>query len=496
MMNLSQMQEAPQQENGLPGWALILCCVAPFFGFWLTGLFDLDEGFYAAVTSDMLRRGDWITPTYNGIPWFEKPILSYWLAMPTILLFGEDFGPRSASFLCTLATAFVLYRWCLRHFGKEVAQGAALATCGSLLVVGIGRMMMTDGPLVLCQVIAFTTFYDSLVVDRRRRLWTAFALGLAVLAKGPVSLVFFVLIAGFFFWRSPSLRPQFKGYWAAGTIILFATIATWYLPCYLQNGQVFIQKFLIEQNIGRFAGGDKAHQVPFWAHPIYFPLILLLACLPWSSFSLKAWWQDRLTGNTDDPQMQIRRYLWVWALVITIFFTVSQTKLPHYILPAVAPFLILLVVSARQANQVKFRNHLVAACLWCLALWPFCHLVFQQVYESQFREVQELARYARKAGLPLAIYEIGRQEEMEIGLRLQETSHPSVLFYYGGLVKKSDSIAEIAEAKGDVLVLTRTNRLTLDDQVEAVALGKTIDEVETGLKLDRYRLYRLRSLNN
>jgi len=72
-------------------------------GWWTYGLFDLDEGFYASVTGSMIRHHEWITPLYNGKPWFEKPILMYWLAKPSVMLFGTEVGPRLPSVLCTIA---------------------------------------------------------------------------------------------------------------------------------------------------------------------------------------------------------------------------------------------------------------------------------------------------------------------------------------------------------------------------------------------------------
>ncbi|HXH61652.1 MAG TPA: hypothetical protein VNI20_09885, partial [Fimbriimonadaceae bacterium] len=66
-------------------FAVVAACVLPLLGFWATGLTDLDEGYYGAVVANMIRTGDWITPHFNGHPWFEKPILLYWLATPSVM---------------------------------------------------------------------------------------------------------------------------------------------------------------------------------------------------------------------------------------------------------------------------------------------------------------------------------------------------------------------------------------------------------------------------
>ena len=97
------MRKSPEAKNERALWALTLLLAAlPLLGWWLYGLFDLDEGFYASVTGEMLRRGDWITPYFNGEPWFEKPILLYWFAAPSVALFGEAIGPRLPSIFASL----------------------------------------------------------------------------------------------------------------------------------------------------------------------------------------------------------------------------------------------------------------------------------------------------------------------------------------------------------------------------------------------------------
>src|SRR5580693_6722422 len=100
-----------KNKGGFPyAWLAIL----PLLGWWLYGLFDLDEGFYAAVVAEMNRRGEWITPYFNGHPWFEKPVLLYWVAKPCLALFGGEFGIRLPSILASLAT-YAIIAW----FGKR-----------------------------------------------------------------------------------------------------------------------------------------------------------------------------------------------------------------------------------------------------------------------------------------------------------------------------------------------------------------------------------------
>jgi 4-amino-4-deoxy-L-arabinose transferase-like glycosyltransferase len=430
--------------------AVVAACVLPFLGFWATGLTDLDEGFYGAVVRHMLLTGDWITPHFNGAPWFEKPILAYWLAAPSVAVFGDDFGPRLPSVLCTLATAWVMFRFLKRHIGIETARVATVAYCGSLLVVGAGRMMLTDAPFVLSLTIALTTFYDSITGDPKKRVWSAVALGFAVLAKGPVAGLFFILTAGFTFWRMPDLRPNFRGYWLTGFALFALVVASWYVPCYLENRDTFVQQFLIEQNIGRFRGGDLAHKTPVWMIPVYFPVILFLALIPWSFWAVRAKWFAW-------PSDHLGRYLWIWGLVVLVFFSVSLTKLPHYILPAVLPFVVVTVIAVmqRRADNPPSDQWLKLGLCWTATVCALATVVFQIDYGNRFAEVHGIAKHLRHQPGFVVLFDVGRQErDTEMKLQLNESANPSFLFYVGKPAKMTDDVLEITKHEGRVWVVT------------------------------------------
>lgn len=412
---------------------MILACVLPFLGFWTYGLFDLDEGYYGAVVVDMVRRGDWITPTLNGVPWFEKPILAYWLTIPSLKVFGETIGPRLPSVLCTLGTAFVMYRFLRARVGLFEAKTATLVYCTNLLVVAIGRMMMTDAPLVLCLTLALTSFYAAAYEkDGSGRgfgaEWSAFALGLAVLAKGPVAGLLFVgIVTAYGLWTKS--WPKLGVRWLTGTLVFAAVKASWYVPCYLQNGQAFVDEFLIKQNIGRFAGGDKAHSVPPWSHPVYYPVILFLSFLPFSIGALL----KRKNASPEEGAVKALRadpvlsFLACWGGVPLLFFTVSGTKLPHYVLPTVAPVAALLGSAlVRRRPQSDWR---LVGVVTSIAVLILAQVAFMTDWRNRMQSVQVAAKYVRNTPSPLYVYQIGGSGDTSISLTVRETSHPSILFY-------------------------------------------------------------------
>ncbi len=436
--------------------ALLVACIVPFFGFWATGLTDLDEGFYGAVVANMVRTGDWITPVFNGEPWFEKPVLAYWLAAPSVILFGEDFGPRFPSVACTLLTALVLFRFLRRHIDLDTARVATAAYCGSLLVVGVGRMLLTDAPFVLAFTLAMTTFYDSITGNSKLRTWSAVALGFAFLAKGPVAGAFFLLIAGFTYWRMPDLRPNFKGHWLPGIALFLVVVASWYVPCYLANGEVFVQKFLIEQNLGRFRGGDLAHLTPAWAIPVYFPLVLFLALMPWSIWAVRARWFAW-------PSDHLGRYLWIWGLVVLVFFSISLTKLPHYILPAVLPFTVVTVIAVmrRREHMSPPDSWLKCAVAWSATVCALATVVFHLDYEKRFAEAHEVARYLRNKPGNVVLYGVGRTErDTSISTKVRQSALPSFFFYLKKEGLMTHDVKEVTRLEGEVWFVVEQGEMT------------------------------------
>ena len=470
--------------------ALLAACLLPFLGFWTTGLTDLDEGFYGAVVANMLRTGDWITPYFNGEPWFEKPILAYWLAAPSVALFGEDLGPRLPSVLCTLATALVLFRFARRHFGQETARIAAAAYCGSVLVVGVGRMMLTDAPFVLALVIALTSFYESVTGQPKKRILTAAALGFAVLAKGPVAGLLFLLIAGITAWRMPDLRPNFKGHWLTGFALFAAIVAAWYVPAYLANGDLFVQKFLIEQNLGRFSGGDLAHRTPALWIPFYFPIVLFLALMPWSWWAVRAKWFQWPTDSAS-------RYLWIWAFTVLVFFSLSLTKLPHYILPAVAPLVVVTVsaVLQRRKDATDADTWLKCALVWSVAVFALASMIFRLDYDMRFAEVHRVAKFLRAKDGYVVLFDVGRRErDTEMKLALNQSANPSFLFYLRKEGKMSDNIEDVTDRDGTVWIVTEQGELTAD-LIQTLGLaGFNTTRVRLPFESEKFEVWRAEPL--
>ncbi|MBS1704728.1 MAG: glycosyltransferase family 39 protein [Armatimonadetes bacterium] len=470
----------------IPAW---IWAVLPLLGWWTYGLFDLDEGFYAAISGEMIRRNDWITPYYNGTPWFEKPILLYWAAVPCIKVFGIWLGPRLPSILATLCTYWLVNRWSNRMLTKGSASMLVLAT--SLLVIGVGRMMMTDALFVLMLSVGLLLYFDSLSDPSSvtKKAICGAAIGGAVLAKGPVGIALFgmVVLADLSTHR-PETRAAFGRFWA-WLAALAVVVSLWYVPCYLANRDTFVQEFLIKQNVQRFLGGDKAHAVPVFLSPIYYVVVVLVGMFPWSLAAVRS------IRNGWSSQDRFLQFLVAWFGVIFVFFTVSGSKLPHYILPVTVPLALLigrelctskvLGGDLRTGGVARFAIASVATCVLANGLfWSYYN---GKLGGDSHAEVHRLALYAKAKGGPLVTYQLARRSaDLGTGkLQIQETSHPSLMFYLDANTTEVEDPETLSTRHRPYWLFTRKDRV--ETIPKTLKLQPTMDRVAQ----DRYRLFRV-----
>ena len=164
-----------------------VCYVFFFHDLGSIGLLGPDEPRYAAVAREMLTSGDYITPRLFGLPWFEKPVLMYWLAAIGFKIFGVgEAGARFPSALAATISVFVIY-WCGRRlWGRAAGFLAALILATSVGCFAFARAASMDMLLMACLTLALAFFLvarnDS---TPRSRLWFYgfyAVLGLGVLA--------------------------------------------------------------------------------------------------------------------------------------------------------------------------------------------------------------------------------------------------------------------------------------------------------------------------
>jgi 4-amino-4-deoxy-L-arabinose transferase-like glycosyltransferase len=331
---------------------LVVCCAFLFFyGLGAFGLIGADEPRYAQVAREMLGRHDWITPTLQGKPWLEKPVLYYWQAMLSFRVTGvTDQSARipAAVDASMLVAAIYFFLRRLRP-GTELDGALIAASCAG--VIGFARAAATDMPLAATFSIALLAWYawyesrQSRESGRPACLATFyFFLALGTLAKGPVAPALAAVVILIFVALKRDWRAIARTLWIPGIALYFAVTLPWYIAVQLRNPD-FFRIFILEHNLARFSQDVYHHRQPFW---FYIP-VFLLAMMPWTLALIlaivepaRAIWSERKKAaidgkesREDSPENSWQLFLLIWMFVPVVFFSASQSKLPGYILPAV-----------------------------------------------------------------------------------------------------------------------------------------------------------------
>jgi 4-amino-4-deoxy-L-arabinose transferase-like glycosyltransferase len=310
----------------------------------LAGLYDPNEGMYAEIPREMLLLGDWLTPRFNFIRYFEKPPLLYWLTALAYQLFGiTEFSARLATALAATLGVGVVY-----GIGRDLWGRRAGLVSGLILATSFGyfifsRIILTD---MLFTTLLAATFWGVLrgsfgETPRRVPMLLAHAaMGLAILTKGLIGLVFPVLTLGGFLLltRDWQLVRRLEP-WRGGAVFLAVT-APWHILVGLKNPG-FFWFYFVNEHLLRFVG--RRHLLDYAPMPLYAFLIMVLVwTFPWSAFlpvALRRAWHRVRTGR---PEERGLLFVLLWAASVIVFFALTPSRLEYYSLPAF-PALALLV---------------------------------------------------------------------------------------------------------------------------------------------------------
>jgi 4-amino-4-deoxy-L-arabinose transferase-like glycosyltransferase len=324
-------------------------------------LFDVDEGAFAEATRELTLSHDWGSTTLNGVDRFDKPILIYWFQAVSLKAFGlNEFAVRLPSALAAFLWCLAIGQFAWRRFGPPVAIAAAGILATSLGPMLIGRAATADSLLNLLLTVATLDLWRHLENGRdwpRRR---AFAwIGLGLLAKGPVALLIPAAAAGLWLAsnrdRSRLVRlVNDPKAWA----LMVGIAAPWYIYAIARHGMAFVDGFLLHHNLQRFTGSLEGHAGSLF----YYLEILPLAMMPWTPLLVPM--ALRLRARWKEP---LGRFLLLWLGFVLVFFSLSGTKLPHYVLYGFTP-LMLLAAQELVTVRLPLRLALCATLLAVIAL--------------------------------------------------------------------------------------------------------------------------------
>ena len=320
------------------------------YGFGLdgAGMLGPDEPRYAAIGRAMAESGDWVTPRLWNEPWFEKPALLYWMtALGFKAGLNPDLAPRVPVALASVAFLVFFGVYLGRQFGSRAALYATAILATSAGWLTFSHIGVTDLPLTVCFSVAMLLLMPG--VGTVRPVWAGVFVGMAVLAKG---LVPFVLIL-------PALWFLRKRWKDLGAMLAVAVLVAtpWYALVIVRNGQPFIDEFFWKHHFARFLNGSLQHVRPVW----FFVPILLAGIFPWTPL-LALLLRGRLYRD------QRAQFLLAWAAFGLLFFSLSENKLPGYILPLLPPTAALLGLQLAQANRrtASLLGGVAAALLWLI----------------------------------------------------------------------------------------------------------------------------------
>ncbi len=337
----------------------LFCCLFLFLQLGSYSLIDVDETRYVQIAREMFNSGNCVTPFLNFIPFLEKPPLYFWLSAITFEVFGEYsiFAARFANALMGTFAVFFTYFFARKALGKSFGLISALILLTSawflifshIAILDLG-FMTTSAAAIYCVLLV-----NFCKTERNKKVcwWFCwFFMGTAVLAKGLIGVIipFGTIFLITLFTRT--LKDLFKPINLLPGIIIFLMVTIpWHYMVWAQNGQSWIDMYIIKHHFARFmdSGLGLGRKQPF----LFYVPIIMIGLVPWSaSFcaflirvlkntvkDIKAAKTLMVIFTTDTPAQKVLVYSAIWALFGFLFFSVSSTKLPTYILtifPALA----------------------------------------------------------------------------------------------------------------------------------------------------------------
>lgn len=301
-----------------------------------------DESRYAEIPREMIVSGDWIVPHLNGMRYFEKPILGYWINAISILVFGENnFAIRLPSALSVFISAFLIFllvRKFDRDDRKAALSAAAFLTCILVFAIGVFNVLDSMFALFITGTMVFFFFATQESEIKQRNLLLTLCgvcCGLAFLTKGFLAFALPVIgILPFMLWEKRA-KDIFKFAWLPA-IVAVLVISPWAVLIHLREKDFWFQFFWVE-HIRRFFSPNNIaqHAKPCW----FFVPVLAIGLFPWIMLVPTALSGMRRKGFLNP----LSRFTICWFIFFFLFFSASSGKLATYILPCFPPLMILII---------------------------------------------------------------------------------------------------------------------------------------------------------
>lgn len=302
-------------------------------------IYMLDEAKNAAAAMEMQQYKEWILPTFNGMPRYDKPPLHYYFFMLGYKLFG--IGPIGARIFPALSgwTCFlIVYLISVKSFGKKAGFFAGLALLSSVHWVLQFHLAVPDPFLILfvfLAILCYERFVSSKFLSKNYLSASSLFLGMATLSKGPIAIVLVGLtVLLYMILDKKPFNTHFKAILdLKAWLIFFAVTLPWYVLITWKTNGVWLKTFIFHHNLGRFSEPMEGHGGGFYLPLLFVFVGLLPACLVLFSAFKNVFLKRRLPV--------IAFLATIFSILTVLFFMFSGTKLPNYTAP-VYPFLAIL----------------------------------------------------------------------------------------------------------------------------------------------------------
>ena len=339
-----------------------------------TTLWDRDEPWYARTAVEMVESGNYLVPTFNGKMWTDKPILFYWLmSIPLRLLGPTELACRLWSGIGIALTCLLTFAVGKQLVGPRVGLWAMLILASSLLVLGTGTLAIIDGTVLPMAATAMLVFIHAMI--RGPRAWhlvpMGIALGLGMLAKGPIGLLPIPAMAVALYASRGTGLPLRRHLWTilGAMAVGIAIFLAWAIPVSKATQGEFLRVFAGREVLGRALRPMQHHGGSFLAYLPYYLVVTVAGFFPWTLHlpgALSALFGNRVAGQRTGA------LLIGWIVPIPMLMTLAATKLPHYILP-IWPGLALITAATLVASEQDGLN--ARDRLWLhRGVWFFCPL--------------------------------------------------------------------------------------------------------------------------
>lgn len=326
-----------------------------------------DEGRYSEIPREMAQSGDWVTPRLNGLQYFYKPPMFYWMQAATIKAFGVDrMSLRFSNSLMAVLGIAITYLAAGSMYGRRAGLFSAAVLGTSLFYFAMGNIItldMTVSVFMTGSLFSFILAWHTKKPKKRGLLWISFFVfcALAVMTKGLIGIVIPAgVIAIYLTLLNPlkslkKIRLSDLAWWGLGILIFSAIAVPWHVLATLANpafdtaegilsknpeGQGFFWYYIINEHFLRYLDAETSHRFqPFW----YFWVLAPLGFIPWIVMLPRAVFAEIKNGwkalKENNPQFI---FYAVWILFVIMFFSISKSKLVPYILPIYPPLAVIL----------------------------------------------------------------------------------------------------------------------------------------------------------